>query len=79
MFASSSKAPGVLEPSFMQIMGRLGEWVWAQWDELRHAAAVIGTAGVASTALAKRTGIAAVATALACMVGVLAVSEVPAA
>ena len=24
-------------------MGRLGEWVWAQWDELRHTAAVIGT------------------------------------
>jgi phospholipid/cholesterol/gamma-HCH transport system permease protein len=24
-------------------MGSLGEWVWAQWDELRHAAAVIGT------------------------------------
>jgi len=27
----------------MQVMGRLGEWVWTQWDELRHTAAVIGT------------------------------------
>ena len=25
------------------MIGRLGGWVWAQWDELRHAAAVIGT------------------------------------
>jgi phospholipid/cholesterol/gamma-HCH transport system permease protein len=43
MFASSTKAPGVLGPPFMQVMGRLGEWVWTQWDELRHTAAVIGT------------------------------------
>ena len=27
----------------MQVMGRLGGRVWAQWDELRHTAAVIGT------------------------------------
>jgi phospholipid/cholesterol/gamma-HCH transport system permease protein len=27
----------------MRVVGRLGGWVWAQWDELRHAAAVIGT------------------------------------
>ena len=27
----------------MRAVIRLGEWVWAQWDELRHAAAVIGT------------------------------------
>src|SRR5512133_2316251 len=27
----------------MRVMGGLGEQVWAQWDELRHAAAVIGT------------------------------------
>jgi phospholipid/cholesterol/gamma-HCH transport system permease protein len=27
----------------MHLMGGLGEMVWAQWDELRHAAAVIGT------------------------------------
>jgi len=28
----------------MRLIGKLGEMVWAQWDELRHAAAVIGTA-----------------------------------
>lgn len=27
----------------MRVLGRLGERVWAQWDELRHTAAVIGT------------------------------------
>jgi len=27
----------------MHVMGGLGERVWAQWDELRHAAAVMGT------------------------------------
>ena len=27
----------------MRVIGGLGEMVWAQWDELRHAAAVIGT------------------------------------
>jgi phospholipid/cholesterol/gamma-HCH transport system permease protein len=27
----------------MQAIGKLGEMVWRQWDELRHAAAVIGT------------------------------------
>ena len=27
----------------MRMVGRLGERVWAQWDELRHTAAVIGT------------------------------------
>jgi phospholipid/cholesterol/gamma-HCH transport system permease protein len=43
MFAKSTNAPGVFGPPFMRLMGRLGGWVWAQWDELRHAAAVIGT------------------------------------
>ena len=43
MFANSTKAPGVFGPPFLYVMGRLGGWVWAQWDELRHAAAVIGT------------------------------------
>jgi phospholipid/cholesterol/gamma-HCH transport system permease protein len=43
MFAKSTKAPDVFGPPFMRLAGRLGEWVWAQWDELRHAAAVIGT------------------------------------
>ncbi|HUJ11182.1 MAG TPA: ABC transporter permease [Verrucomicrobiae bacterium] len=28
----------------MRAIGRLGEIVWTQWDELRYAAAVIGTA-----------------------------------
>ena len=27
----------------MRVIGRLGEWIWTQWDELRHAVAVIGT------------------------------------
>jgi phospholipid/cholesterol/gamma-HCH transport system permease protein len=43
MFANSTKAPGIFESPFLRVMGRLGGWVWAQWDELRHAAAVIGT------------------------------------
>ena len=43
MFANSTKAPGLFGPPFLRAMGRLGERVWAQWDELRHAAAVIGT------------------------------------
>jgi phospholipid/cholesterol/gamma-HCH transport system permease protein len=27
----------------VRVIGRLGQMVWAQWDEVRHAAAVIGT------------------------------------
>jgi len=27
----------------VRVIGRLGQMVWTQWDELRHAAAVIGT------------------------------------
>src|ERR1041385_7346945 len=27
----------------MRALGKLGEVIWVQWDELRHAAAVIGT------------------------------------
>jgi hypothetical protein len=27
----------------MRLIGRLGAAVWAQWNELRHAATVIGT------------------------------------
>ena len=34
---------GGFRKTFMRAIGRLGEMVWAQWDELRHAAAVIGT------------------------------------
>jgi len=43
MFAKSTKALGIFGPPFMRPVGRLGEWVWALWDELRHVAAVIGT------------------------------------
>jgi phospholipid/cholesterol/gamma-HCH transport system permease protein len=43
MLADPTKASGVSGPAFMRVMGRLGEGVWTQWDELRHAAAVIGT------------------------------------
>ena len=43
MFANSTKAPGAFVSSCLRAMGRLGGRVWAQWDELRHAAAVIGT------------------------------------
>ena len=43
MFAETAKAPGKFGPLFSQVMGGLGERVWAQWDELRHTAAVIGT------------------------------------
>jgi hypothetical protein len=35
----------ILSPApqtFMRAIGKLGELVWVQWDELRHAAAVIG-------------------------------------
>jgi phospholipid/cholesterol/gamma-HCH transport system permease protein len=44
MFATSAKASDVFVPPPTPLMGRLGERVWAQWDELRHTAAVIGTA-----------------------------------
>jgi phospholipid/cholesterol/gamma-HCH transport system permease protein len=43
MFVKSTKTPGVFGTPFMRLAGRLGEWIWTQWDELRHAAAVIGT------------------------------------
>jgi phospholipid/cholesterol/gamma-HCH transport system permease protein len=43
MFAKPTKAPDAFSPPFMRVLGGLGGWVWAQWDELRHAAAVIGT------------------------------------
>jgi hypothetical protein len=36
-------AASVLRPSRVRLVGRLGGQLWAQWDELRHAAAVIGT------------------------------------
>jgi phospholipid/cholesterol/gamma-HCH transport system permease protein len=34
---------GVFQETLMRLIGGLGEMVWAEWDELRHAAAVIGT------------------------------------
>jgi phospholipid/cholesterol/gamma-HCH transport system permease protein len=43
MFAKSTKAPGAFGSSFMGVFGGVGGWVWAQWDELQHSAAVIGT------------------------------------
>ena len=43
MFANSTSAPGGCGAFFMRVMDRLGGRVWAQWDELRHTAAVIGT------------------------------------
>ena len=43
MLAASTKALGALRPPFMRLIGRSGAAVWAQWDEVRHVAAVIGT------------------------------------
>jgi phospholipid/cholesterol/gamma-HCH transport system permease protein len=45
MSAKSTKALDVdaLGTPSMLVVGGLGGWVWAQWDELRHAAAVIWT------------------------------------
>jgi len=37
------EAVGGSRRTFMHVMGGLGEMVWAQWDELRHAAAAMGT------------------------------------
>ena len=39
----NAKEAGKLQNALKRAIGRLGEKVWAQWDELRHAAAVIGT------------------------------------
>jgi len=43
MFSNSTQAPGALVSPWLRRLGRLGGKVWAQWDELRHTAAVIGT------------------------------------
>jgi len=43
MFAGLTEVAGGFPKALMRVMGGLGEMVWAQWDELRHAAAVIGT------------------------------------
>lgn len=44
MSTEASKVAGASRTHSRRKIGRLGERVWAQWDELRHAAAVIGTA-----------------------------------
>jgi phospholipid/cholesterol/gamma-HCH transport system permease protein len=43
VFAGLMEVVGRFRRTFMHVIGRLGETVWAQWDELRHAAAVMGT------------------------------------
>src|SRR5581483_9237067 len=48
MFAKSTAMSNVIATPFVRIVGGLGAAVWAQWNELRHTAAVIGTALCAS-------------------------------
>ena len=43
MTAEVSKAQGAFRSSSIRLLGGLGASFWAQWHELRHAAAVIGT------------------------------------
>jgi phospholipid/cholesterol/gamma-HCH transport system permease protein len=43
MFVGLTEVAGGFQKTLMRVIGGLGETVWAQWDELRHAAAVIGT------------------------------------
>jgi len=43
MFVGLTEVTGGFQKTLMSVIGGLGETVWAQWDELRHAAAVIGT------------------------------------
>jgi phospholipid/cholesterol/gamma-HCH transport system permease protein len=43
MFVGSTEVAGGFQKTLMRVIGGLGGRVWAQWDELRHAAAVIGT------------------------------------
>lgn len=43
MKTEPSNAAGVSRTPSVRVIGWLGKGVWAQWDELRHAAAVIGT------------------------------------
>ncbi|MCU0786536.1 MAG: ABC transporter permease [Verrucomicrobia bacterium] len=43
MFLESIEAAGESRTPIRRLFGGLGEAVWAQWDEVRHAAAVIGT------------------------------------
>ena len=43
MFVGLTEVVGGFQKTLMRVVGRLGQMVWVQWDELRHAAAVIGT------------------------------------
>lgn len=43
MATEASKAAGAFRTPPRQVIGRLGAEFWAQWEALRHAAAVIGT------------------------------------
>ena len=43
MFVELNEAAGESRNPIRRVIGGLGEMVWAQWDEVRHAAAVIGT------------------------------------
>jgi phospholipid/cholesterol/gamma-HCH transport system permease protein len=43
VIVESTVAAGEIPNPLRRIIGGLGRNVWAQWDELRHAAAVIGT------------------------------------
>jgi phospholipid/cholesterol/gamma-HCH transport system permease protein len=43
MFVGLTEVAGGFQKTLMRVTGGLGETVWAQWDELCHVAAVIGT------------------------------------
>jgi phospholipid/cholesterol/gamma-HCH transport system permease protein len=43
MFVGLTEVAGGYQKTLMRAIGGLGDAVWAQWEELRHAAAVIGT------------------------------------
>ena len=43
MFVGLTEVVGGFQKTLMRVVGGLGRMVWVQWDELRHAAAVIGT------------------------------------
>jgi phospholipid/cholesterol/gamma-HCH transport system permease protein len=43
IFVGLTEVVGGFQKTPMRVIGGLGQMVWAQWDELRHAAAVIGT------------------------------------
>jgi len=43
MFVGLTEVAGGFQKTPMRVIDGLGQMVWTQWDELRHAAAVIGT------------------------------------